>query len=491
MTGRAALALALTGCMADVGEREELTDTDFVSPVNPYIVANGMQQEDILANSLVAQTVTLKALIENPLRDETFVPGTGPNELAFLPATLENQIFLRHLVECALDGRDYVKFGGFRYQGAMGLAPEWHDDKPTQEELELVSGCMLTFVNLHGESVLVNARGLTIDDVALSIDGPVRAYAYKPDPVATPLPSFFATCSPLESGAARNCGWVEFDAYVGTCSPGAVVNVGAGARVGDCTHPLGSSSGDTVLRACSGLRACDFGSSTHLTSSDNTCGVKPAVRFFCPSSGEFSVMVASSLPLMPYRAIVKAKGAGVRFPAKVNDLYEKNKEGAFFGNVLNPEKLNPNFVILPGENDRGPIIQIGKGNRDHTGLGDPEIYLYEDAWACHDPNWTQGDAYMHERNCAIATVQPIGGGPPEQANLCVARPLGECSQIGNELDDPAARCQIYDSHVELGDFDYDDCADDTGAIRRYPITSYLDEPCDLMGEQRKDLCARK
>jgi hypothetical protein len=484
MIGRATLALtlALTGCTADVGEGDDLTDSEFVSPIAPQILANGMRQDDILGNGIVAKPDALRALIENPLRDETFDPGTGPVELTSIPATLENRVYLRHLIECALDGDTYVKFGGIKYQGAMGLAPKWNNDKPTAEERELVSGCMLAFINIHALSVLLSVRAQNIFDEPLLIDGPVRAYAYQRDQDATPLPSFFRNCNPWEIGATRNCGWPEADAYVGTCDPG-VVHVGAGAKVSDCFHPLGASSGNTVMRVCSGPRACDFGSAEHLASADNTCGFNPAVKFDCPASGEFSVMMGSFSQLLPYRAKPRTKGTNVAFRAEVNDIYEA-EEGAFYGDILDPEKLNPNIVVIPGEGGRNrPTLRIAKGDGKHTGLGDNEIYLYEDAWACHHPDWTDGQAYMLHRNCAIMTVQDQGGSTV-QANLCVARPLGECSKQGVVGDDPGARCQIYDSHGVLGDFDYDDCADGNGAMRKYPVTTFLDEPCDLVGDPR-------
>ena len=507
MTGRAALALtlALTGCMANVGEGDDLTDTGFVSPIAPHILANGMRQNDVLANSVVAKVETLKALIDNPLRTETFEPGTGPAELTSLPPSLQNQVFIRHLVECALDAKDHVKFHGFQYQGAMGLAPKWFTNKPKEEELELVSGCMLAFVNIDGQHVHLNPRGETIDGRPLSIDGFVRAYAYLPDDVATPLPSFFDTCSPFEIGSNRDCEWVEADAFVGTCSPGSTVDVGAGAKVGDCGHPIGASSGDAVMRACSGLVACDRTSANHLASANNTCGSKPAVKFICPSSGKFNVMMAAAIPGALYKAKPKAKGGGSAFPLFVEELF-KLKEGAFYGNIFNPEKLNPNVTIIPAEGDRKqPILRIRKGDEKHSGLGHPVVVLYEDAAVCHDPDWTEGDAYMHARNCAIATVQDESGALA-QANLCVALPLGECSKSGVLADDPAARCQVFDGYVELGDFDYDDCLDQVGNVRRFPITSYLDDPCSVVGgpsdpngkdptgkptDGKKDLCGRK
>jgi hypothetical protein len=383
----------------------------------------------------------------------------------------------------------------------MALAPKWNNDKPTQEERELVSGCMLAFVNIHAESVLLSVRAQNIFDEPLLIDGPVRAYAYKRDQVATPLPSFFRGCNLWEIGATRNCGWPEADAFVGTCEPTHEVRVGAGANVGDCFNPLGGGSGNPVMRVCAGPRGCDFGSAEHIASNDNTCGLNPAVKFTCPGSGEFSVMTASFSPVIPYKAKPRAQGMGVSFRATVDDIYEKNEEGAFYGDILDFKKLNPNIVVIPGQGDRKPpVLRIRKANGEHTGLGAPQIYLYEDAWACHHPDWTEGDAYMTHRNCAIMTVQDEGGSAV-QANLCVAKPLGECSKQGVVADDPAARCQIYDSHGILGDFDYDDCADERGAIRKYPVTTFLDEPCDLVGLKRdpngkptdgnKRLCERK
>jgi hypothetical protein len=484
-----ALTLALAGCLADIGDGEELTDTDFTSPLNPYIVGNGMQKKHIIANGIMTSEPVLTALITNPLHSDTFDPALGPPELSGLPSIQENHVFIRHLVECALDPTMYVRFRTRKYQGAVGLAPAWFKDKPTPDDLEAVSGCMIALNNKLGKSILTSVRGQTVPGASLSIDGLVRSYAYAATVTATPLASFFASCGLFDVGMTRNCGWTESNAFVGRCTPGATVEVGAGARVGDCGHPLGGASGDTVLRVCTGQRACDFFGAGYYTAADNTCGVNPAVNFVCPSSGVFNVMLSGVTQGTPFSGEVGAASAApVSFPTKIDEVMPV-LEGAFYGNLFDFANINPNVTIRFEDGQKAPTIVVGKGDDRHTGLGDDHIYLYEDAWACHDPSFSAGDAYLHARLCAVTQVQPDGGGSLVAANLCVARPLGQCND--QPVDDPDYLCQIYDQGPEIGDVDHDDCVDGNSNVRRWPMTVFLDNPCALLSREEWNLCARK
>jgi hypothetical protein len=484
-----ALALALAGCFAEVGDGEDLTETDFVTPVSPYIVGNGMQKKHIIANGIMTSEAALTALTTNPLHSDTFDPALGPPELSGLPSIQENHVFIRHLVECALETTMDVRFGTRTYQGAVGLAPNWFKDKPTTDDLEAVSGCMIALNNKLGKSVLTSTRGMTVPGSALSIDGEVRSYAYGENVTATPLASFFTSCGPLNVGVTRNCGWTESNAYVGRCTPGAVVQVGAGARVGNCANPLGTASGDTVLRVCIGQRGCNHLGVGYYTSADNTCGVNPAVNFVCPSTGVFNVMLSGVTQATAFSGQVGADSAApITFPAKIEEVMPV-LEGSFYGNLFDFANVNPNVTIRLRDGEKAPTIVVGKADERHTGLGDDEIILYEDAWACQDPSFTAGDAYMHSRLCAITQVEPDGGGLPVPANLCIARPMGQCNDL--PVDDPSYICQVYDQGPEIGDADHGECLDGNGNVRRWPLTVFLDNPCALLPREEWNRCERK
>jgi hypothetical protein len=491
MTRCAALALisVLAGCMADIGEDEDLTDIDFVSPVNPHVLGNGMQKTHVIGNGIMGTPGGLDALLNFPLHSDTFNPSTGPSELAGLAPTVENQVFIRHLVECALDATMELKWAGFVYQGAAGLATDWNFDKPTRDELEVVSACMGTLNNKLGISVILSMRGIDVFGNHLPITGAVRGFAYGPDPTGTKLASFFDNCSPFEIGHTRSCGWSEPNAWVGVCTPGATVDVGMGARVGNCGAPLGRAKGDTVIRACAGLRSCDNLGPGFLKSADNTCGKNPAVRFICPSDGTFNIMAAGRTQTTAFIARPEAdSGSPFEFPTKAERVFPYN-EATFFGNMFDKDFLNPNVRVVLNQDRQRPIIVVGKSKDGHTGLGDDQIFPLEDMWACHDPDWTAADAYLTSRLCSLVDVQPEGGGPMVQANFCLAQPVGPCNFT--PADDPANLCRIYDQGPELGDFDRDECTDGRGNVRSMPITSFLHEPCDLIGEREKQLCGRK
>ena len=480
MTGRAALALtlALTGCFADIGADEDLTDTGFISPLNPHVIANGMQLSHILGNGIMATDAGMEALRQNSLSNESFDPALGPPELAGLLPSAENQVFIRHLVECALDPTMSVTFQGIKYQGAAGLAPRWNKDKPTQEDLEAVSGCIIALNNSIGLSVILSLRGMTVAGDPLSIDGLVRSFAYGPQVTATPLPSFFASCSPFETGAGRNCGWLEDQAFVGTCTKGHTVHVGAGARVGDCGSPLGFSNGNTVLRACKGLRGCDVGSADHLKSADNTCGTAPAVKFTCPADGTFNVMLAGVKQGTPFSGEMEADSdAAFEFPTKAPTVFPYI-EGAFYGDITDPKKRNPNVRVVLEGGRNGPVIVVGKGDKKHTGLGDPVVFPFDGAFGCFDPAWSDIDAYATGRFCVTVSVQPEGGGAFQPQKFCLAQNVGPCNVV--PVDDPNNVCQRLDQDPVQGDFDHDDCIGLDGNLYKYPFTVFLHEPCDLI-----------
>jgi hypothetical protein len=92
-----------------------------------------------------------------------------------------------------------------------------------------------------------------------------------------------AACPAITQGQARSCGFVSKGA--GSCVPGAVVTLGGGAcGTGACT-------GDAVLRVCSGVQPCEYGSATMIAAGDNACGTTcPQVSFTCPATGTYNVL---------------------------------------------------------------------------------------------------------------------------------------------------------------------------------------------------------
>lgn len=109
------------------------------------------------------------------------------------------------------------------------------------------------------------------------------------------------------------------------------------------------------------------------------------------------------------------------------------------------------------------------------------VVAYGNAFACWSPEWTQGDAYLHQRLCA----GPIG------AERCVATPVGACTESDVHPQAPGLLCQNV-HEPEVGFFDFDDCAGTAAAAKApwpFPITVFLRDRCAIVENPR--LCARR
>jgi hypothetical protein len=121
----------------------------------------------------------------------------------------------------------------------------------------------------------------------------------------------------------------------------------------------------------------------------------------------------------------------------------------------------------------------------HRGFGwpatDQPVVVYENAFACWSPEWSAGDAYLHQRVCA----GPIG------AQRCVAWAVGACTESDVHPQAPGLLCQkVHEPNV--GYFDFDDCAGTAAAAKTpwpFPITVFLRDRCAIVEDPR--LCARR
>jgi hypothetical protein len=101
-----------------------------------------------------------------------------------------------------------------------------------------------------------------------------------------------------DQGAGRNCGWRREGVH--TCTPGTTISAGcnAGCGVGSCDDSQGSYN----IRICDGDHNCNSADAALLLASDfgecgtgvfnlnSDCGV---ARFACPTSGMYTVLVAT------------------------------------------------------------------------------------------------------------------------------------------------------------------------------------------------------
>jgi len=70
----------------------------------------------------------------------------------------------------------------------------------------------------------------------------------------------------------------------------------------------------------------------------------------------------------------------------------------------------------------------------------------------------------------------------------MAEPLGECHLAPNVPN----VCQVYDQ-APVGDIDHDECIDGFGNKRKWPMTVFLHDPCDMLSKRdiEQGLCKRK
>jgi hypothetical protein len=452
--------LGLVGCAA---ESADVPSADLVGAVEP---------EGFTPNSLHALALTRNALIANPDANP-LMPGMPLNTASYSDAgPFHDQLrhqdtreMMSYLVSCALSPGQTVSYTetatGTTYgpwEGKLGLCPAWYTGSASLQCQETVSACLLARVNAFGFKIPLSIRGQGATSLATAPSFPTVEFTKNASTISS-----FVDCT--ASGPARNCGYVAN--YVGTCTPGTSVGVGAGvAPPGSCgTGPLGSSVGNTVLRVCNGITGCDHGSSDVLAESGGSCGTtRPSVTFSCPSSGNFAVM---SGPQVGGGAGVATPAAtltgGTAYPATEQSVFPW-LEGAFFGNLWSPGGLNADIHSGQNHVDKGgnftaaaPIL-----------LSSGSIFLQ--MFACSGVAWTQADAYDEDRICAGGFSVPTN---------CAATPKGACSTSMSAV--PACPtthiCSVL--HTVPGSGDYDDCSSSAIKTWHNPITVYLNQPGDV------------
>jgi hypothetical protein len=171
----------------------------------------------------------------------------------------------------------------------------------------------------------------------------------------------------------------------------------------------------------------------------------------------------------------------------------KVEEGSVYGNMFDEKRHNPNIKVEVkdhgNEKEFEYIVHVGKSTREHTGIGDDRILFLEDSWAAPNPAWTDADATLHGRFCVInMPVQGPGGLSFE--NMCGIQVLDDAYVFPSE--NPANFCKRYDQAPLVGDIDHDDCPDGLGNKRKWPLTIYLHEACDLLTPEqvKQGLCRR-
>jgi hypothetical protein len=377
---------------------------------------------------------------------------------------------MKYMVSCALDANQSLSWHdpwnstNYTWNGALGLCPAWNTSAPTQECLERVSSCLLARVNAFGTTVHLSMHGEKSDLFPLAKEPMV---SFNSTATGGTVPDFLE-CKPGQPsvGLNRSCGWKA--SHIGRCAPTKPVTVGVGAAPG-CVSTLGTAgSPDLIMRVCDGIRGCGLDPNNNpingpiLAAADDTCGRNPAVKFTCPASGLYNVMLGEysfSVTTSP-NGTPGIDAVSGTMPLDEQQLFQW-REGAFYGNIFDADALAPEANVTVTRD--GTVT-----GREFRALSTDGV-VYGNMFACYSSNWTMATAYLTKRICAGFN--------------CAAEVVGACqSNVSGEAK-PSMLCQKNDGTETLGDYDYDVCLDSSLATKwQEPITTFLATPCDIVSD---------
>jgi hypothetical protein len=139
----------LCGCLGDpdLSPEPEEESTDLVRPLvtGNSLTTNSLTTNSLTTNSLTTNSLTASRLVMSSLAE---------------PASRE---VLSYIVSCALPSDRFIEIesGGtvYRYDGSLGLAPEWSRRACDESCQVRVSSCVIARVNHRGQRVELSLRG--------------------------------------------------------------------------------------------------------------------------------------------------------------------------------------------------------------------------------------------------------------------------------------------------------------------------------------------
>lgn len=156
----AALILFSGACAADIGDSSdpELDQAEVMT-------MNAMTMNAMTMNALTANFHANKAMADNALSSESY--DGRVSELKNQLSDDLTQEFMHYLVGCALEPGQWVEYNDYllggtydnKWEGSLGLCPDWHTGAADQACQEVVSACLLSRVNAFGISVDLSLRG--------------------------------------------------------------------------------------------------------------------------------------------------------------------------------------------------------------------------------------------------------------------------------------------------------------------------------------------
>jgi hypothetical protein len=140
------------------------------SPRRSGVTDNAITMNALTTNALTTHPDRLRELIESPLVDGSFKPGTSLGDTLWDPSA---QQVMEYLVSCALEPGQRLSWppasgpgspiASITWEGELGLCPQWrHAEGGVAGDTgcqELVSACLLARNNAFGTPVPISVRG--------------------------------------------------------------------------------------------------------------------------------------------------------------------------------------------------------------------------------------------------------------------------------------------------------------------------------------------
>jgi hypothetical protein len=442
---------------------------------------NGLSSQAFRRNALTTNKKALEILRNHALNDALFTDHDG-----YIGRQLQDpnaRAMMSEIVKCALNDGTSLSLNAappFVASGELGLCQDWRQGAPNERCQQLVTACVMARVNALQKAIPLWLRGYQTERPS---GGPVNTVAVfreslpEKDPAeGIPIPSF----GPPPPCSSSDCNWKH--GFVGKCGPGDSVALRLDAPANQKWE----------VRVCAGIHGC-----TELDAagappyswrigefSQPPVGTSNLLTFRCPVEllvgGYYSVMTRSDTP--PGTTPDLRANSGV-YPAPRKDVFGF-LEGAFFGNMFLPDKLTRDCEVAARNPDPDQPNPHQMTCRSTAGNGSTEICTincgitscrrdagpvpYTDVHACYSfvqqqdsQNGTLGVAYLNSRICD----RPDGS--------CFPEPPGPC--IG---DLPEGAGCTWDAAAGA----FANCSSPAAPAKTFPpITTYLNEPCDLIG----------
>lgn len=463
-------AMAAAACIADqpLGQATQASQS-----------ANSQSANSQSANALSANETNRDFMLDEPLATSAYHKDSPTANGALVTALRDPyaQEFFSYLVSCALDAAETVHWShpdpqnagdealDVVAQGALGLCPEWASGSVANNAAcqEKVSACLLARVNAFGEMVPLS---LISDRAGLFAGTSVRGYE-------NPDSDSGAPCSIGESGSLRECGWNM--GYVGVCTQQG--NTELQLAHGEC-----DADEKLSMRVCDGLLDCK--SEDALVTVEDACEAPTVIP--CTPGRAFTVMTAFHDGDGPVSAFVKNAAGTSIYPAPESVVFSFPEAG-FFGNMFTgtpaitvqvngagqvqyeydvPGTPATEIVVITGDRTAGHVFAMNS-------LSVSGGSIYPDTYACAHEDFLWADALLHKRICGLYGNK----------EFCSATPLGTCYEQA-----PTDICATDDDPMLAGSGDVTDC---TGGNQTWShvVTTYLNDPCDLAGND-PSVCAQ-